>query len=193
MAQNTFVLLSLEDNKSKELASAISSNSAKKILDFLGNKEEASATDISNELNIPLATVEYNLSILLKSGLLESTEFKWSEKGKKVNLYKVAKKLIIISPKGTENLAHKLSSLLPAVFATIFGGISIYLYQKSAVIADTALMASQESAPMLAAKVANTAPLVQPTNSLSFFFFGAFLATASILVYIAYDYWRSKK
>ena len=129
MNKSTFVLISLDDNKSKELASAISSNSAKKILDYLGSKEESSANEISKELSIPLATVEYNLKLLLKAGLLESKEFKWSEKGKKIDLYQVAKKLIIISPKGTESLASKLSNLLPAVLITFLGSIAVYFYR----------------------------------------------------------------
>jgi len=198
MAKDTFVLISLEDSKSKELASAISSGAAKKILTYLGNKEESSATEISKELNMPLATVEYNLNLLLKAGLLESPEFKWSEKGKKVDIYKVAKKLIIISPKGTESLASKLSNLLPAVFVTVAGGIAVYLYQKS--LAVPQLMAgaadSFEAAPSLAmksAEIAQPVSQVAAASPLIYFILGASLAILSMVLYSYYYYWRSKQ
>lgn len=200
MAKGTFILVSLEDSKSRELASAIQSNSAKKILDYLGSKEEASATEISKELSIPLATVEYNLNLLLRAGLLESIEFKWSEKGKKVDIYKVAKKLIIIAPKGTENLVSKLSGLLPAVFVTVIGSIAIYLKSSNAAEVSTELLAKSadsgmmESAPSLAMRAADIAPVVTNVNNpLAYFILGASLAILSILFYLCYGYWRSRK
>lgn len=198
MAKDTFVLLSLEDSKSKELASAISSGAAKKILTYLGSKEESSATEISKELKMPLATVEYNLNLLLKAGLLESPEFKWSEKGKKVDIYKVAKKLIIISPKGTEGLASKLSSLLPAVLITAVGSIAIYFYQKSLAVPEL-MMGTAESFDAAPALLMKSSEVVQPVvqeaaaNPLVYFLLGASLAIFSMVLYSCYYYWRSKQ
>ena len=195
MTKKTFVLVSLEDPKSKEIANAISNATAKRILDYLGSKEESSAGEISKELKIPLATVEYNLEILLKSGLLESPEFKWSEKGKKVNLYQVAKKLIVIAPKGTESLASKLSGLLPAFLATIIGSIVIYSYQKFS-SGPNIMMKASEAAPSLSMRATDNVTLSQPiatANPLLYFILGASLAFVSIILYSCYAYWRSRK
>lgn len=199
MAKDTFVLLSLEDSKSKELASAISSSAAKKILTYLGSKEESSATEISRELKMPLATVEYNLNLLLKAGLLESPEFKWSEKGKKVDIYKVAKKLIVIAPKGTEGLASKLSNLLPAVLITAIGSVAIYLYQKS-LVAPQLMIGTAESFDAAPSLLMKSSEIAQPViaqeaaaNPLVYFVFGALLAISSIALYSLYTYWRDKK
>ena len=97
MAEEKFILLSLEEKKSKELAQVISSNTSRKILDLLA-KKEYSETDIAKELNIPLSTVHYNTQLLLKNNLIEIKDFLWSEKGKKIQLYRLANKLIIIHP-----------------------------------------------------------------------------------------------
>ena len=40
--EETFILLSLEEQQSKELAQVISNETARKILDYLGKKNEAS-------------------------------------------------------------------------------------------------------------------------------------------------------
>lgn len=192
MIKKTFVLVSLEDSKSKEIANAISNQTAKKILDYLSNKEEASASQVSKELNIPLATTEYNLNMLLKAGLLESPEFKWSKKGKKVDLYKVARKLIVIAPKGTENLASKLTGLLPGVIMTFVGSFILYFTTKK-----QNLQMSEsvfEEVPSMAMKAADNLVVQQAAgNQLYYFMFGASLAIVSIGLYSLYAYWRSRK
>ena len=196
MTKKTFVLLSLDDAKSKDIAKVISNPTAKKILDYLGSKEEASATEISKELNLPLNTTEYNLNALIKSGLLESPEFKWSEKGKKVDIYKIAKKLIVIAPKGTESLANRLSGILPAILVTAIGSIALYLkFQPEEIIAKS-MDAALESAPTLVMKASDVAMTeIAPAaiSPLPYFLLGAFLAITSIILYSCYTYWRSRK
>ena len=80
----TFVLLSLEEQQSKELAQVISNETARKILDYLGKKNEASESQIAEALDAPISTVHYNVQQLLKVKLIESKEVEWSEKGKKI-------------------------------------------------------------------------------------------------------------
>ena len=130
MANEKFILLNLEDQQSKDLAQVISSDTARKILNLLSEKSYAE-TDISSKLNIPLSTVHYNVQALLKSNVIEVHDFLWSEKGKKINIYKLANKLIIIAPKKQENdsLKEKLRSIIPAALVGLIGTISIFIYQ----------------------------------------------------------------
>src|SRR3989339_689756 len=99
MVNEKFLMISLEEDKSKELAQIISNPTARKLLDFLSEKDYCES-DIAKKLNLPISTVHYNIQALLKNNLVEEKDFVWSEKGKKVNLYGLANKLIIIAPKG---------------------------------------------------------------------------------------------
>ena len=129
MTDEKFILLNLEDKKSKDIAQVISSDTARKILNLLSEKSYAE-TDISKKINIPLSTVHYNLQALLKSNIIEIEDFLWSEKGKKINVYKLANKLIIISPKKyDETLNEKLKSIMPAFLISLLGAIGIFVYK----------------------------------------------------------------
>ena len=75
MAEERFILASLEDKESKDLAQVIASNTSRKILNLL-SKEDLSESEISNKLNAPITTVEYNIQQLLKAKLIETKEFK---------------------------------------------------------------------------------------------------------------------
>ncbi len=93
----------LDDPRTGKIAEAISNKSCKKILALLADKE-MSQKDISDKLGMPLNTVEYSLKKLIDAGLVEkSKNFFWSVKGKKIPMYRVADKKIIISPKTMVN------------------------------------------------------------------------------------------
>jgi len=109
-----YLLLNLKDEQSKKVAESIANKTARKILDYLSSKEEAGAEEISKELAIPLSTIDYNLKNLKRAGLVETKHFLWSSRGKKILLYKVAKKLIIIVPK-TAFLKEELKRFLPFI------------------------------------------------------------------------------
>ena len=132
MAKDPFLLVSLEENESKALAQVMSNDTARKILDFLSKKESATETDIAKELNIALSTVHYNLQALVKANLVKTEEFHYSEKGKEVNHYSLANKLIIIAPKNTrtESFKDKLKSILPVGIIALATGAVIQLITK---------------------------------------------------------------
>ena len=124
----TFIMVNLDDIKSKELAQSISNETARKILDYLSKVEEASESDLAEKLKVPISTIHYNLKNLKKAGLIESKEFIWSPKGKEISLYKLSKKLIVIVPKGASKIKESLKTLLPVTFITAIGsGLFYYL------------------------------------------------------------------
>lgn len=120
-----YILVSLEDEKVQKIAEILGNKTSKKILDFLAEKDEASETDISRELGIPINTVEYNINKLLNAGLVEKAKnYFWSIKGKKIDMYKLAKKHIVISHKSSKPSLSKLKTLVPVVILT---GIFVFL------------------------------------------------------------------
>src|SRR3989344_5147217 len=129
MTEEKFLLLNLEDNKSKELAQVMSSDTARKILNFLANKP-LSETEIAEKLSLPLPTVHYNIKQLLNSGIIEIKDFLWSEKGKKIQLYQLANKIIIISPKNSNpSFMEKLKDIIPVALSGFLISAGIYIYQ----------------------------------------------------------------
>jgi DNA-binding transcriptional ArsR family regulator len=130
MSKQSFLLVSLKENKAKELAQVISNDSCRKILDFLGEKEDATETELAQKLNIPISTVHYNLKHLIKAGIITVDEFHYSEKGKEVNHYKLANKYIIIAPKTTYGIKEKLKSVLPVALLALIGTSFIHFYTK---------------------------------------------------------------
>lgn len=112
-----YMLFNLDDEKAKVLGDVISNPTARKIVNFLA-ETEASETDIAKQLNIPLNTAEYNINKLLDAGIIErSKNFFWSAKGRKIDMYKVANKLIVISPKKS-NVYSKLKGIVPVVLSS---------------------------------------------------------------------------
>lgn len=109
--EDKFLLVSLEESKTKKLAQVISNPTCHKILDFLAEKE-ATETEVSKQLKIAISTVHYNLQQLMDARLVEVEEFHYSTKGREVNHYKLANKYIIIAPKQA-TMTDKLKKFLP--------------------------------------------------------------------------------
>jgi len=120
MADDKFIMIGLNDERSKDIADVLGNKTCKKIIDFLSEKKEASEKDISDALSMPINTVEYNLNKLIKAGLIEkSKNFFWSVKGKKIVNYKLSNKKIIISPKSI------VKGIVPALIGVFLGAFGI--------------------------------------------------------------------
>src|SRR4030042_1084632 len=119
MADDKFILMGLGDERAEHIAEVLKNKTCKKILDYLGDIKEASEKDISDSLKMPINTVEYNLNKLIKSGLVTKTKnFFWSVKGKKIPMYKLARKHIIISPNKSPSMNY-LKTILPVVLIAV--------------------------------------------------------------------------
>ncbi len=122
-----YVLVSLKDEQAGKIADALSNKSCKKILDLLTEKE-ASETEIARQLNMPLNTADYNVKKLIKAGLIEEKRYLWSVKGKRIPIYKISNKHLIISPK--KKGFSQLKSIFPVVFLSIIFTIFTLWYEK---------------------------------------------------------------
>lgn len=125
---NKFLLLNLHQKESKSLAQTLSNETSRKILDYLTEKE-ASSSELSRKLNIPLPTIHYNLKQLVNAKLVESKEFRWSQKGKEMDIYRLAKKLVIIAPKSTS--LKDIKNLLPIAIISVVAGFLIKLFTQT--------------------------------------------------------------
>ena len=144
MAKESFVLVSLKEDKAKKLAQVISNESCRKILDYLAEGHDTTASQLARNLHIPLPTVHYNMKHLMEAKLVESDEYHYSEKGKEVNHYKLANKYIIIAPKSTHGIKEKLKSILPVALLSGVAASTIPFFRK---ITQSTTSAAFEAAP----------------------------------------------
>lgn len=189
MTKESFMLVSLKEQKAKKLAQVISNPTCRKILDYLATKE-ATETEISKALNIPISTVHYNLTQLKESKLVEVEEFHYSEKGKEVDHYKLANKYIIISPKESSNFIEKLKTLIPTTLILV-ASIGIWQFIKNnfaeqATLKATPMLESVAEAPPVAFDMA-----IEPVKQAVWPYF-VYGAIAALAVYILTD-WIVKK
>lgn len=127
--ENHFMLISLDDSKSKAISEVLGSKTCKKIIAYLSERKEASQKDLSDALDIPMNTLDYNIKKLLESGFIQKKkEFFWSKKGKKIIMYELSNKSIIISPKNSNS--QKIKSIIPAFILTAAGTFAIWTYEK---------------------------------------------------------------
>jgi len=144
MTKNNFLLVDLEDSKTKKLANTITSDTSRKILNCLADKDEAEAK-IGEKLGLPISTVHYHLQKLQEAGLVTVEEFHYSQKGREVNHYKLANKYIIIAPKKIQGLKEKLKGILPVGLIVL--GISAVIELLSKTSSSSLVM---EAAPKMA-------------------------------------------
>jgi len=205
---NNFLLISLDEKKSKKIAEAINNDTGRKILDHL-SKKECTESDLAKELNIPISTIHYNLKQLMDANLVIVDEFHYSTKGKEVNHYKLANKYIIIAPKQTDNrFMEALQKILPLTIITaVVGGLLTALrFLKSGSTANTmAKSAADNVAPRLMAIAPETAssaagyaapgaleisrPFLQ-SEMVTWFFIGAL---SIIIIYFLYEVVKKRK
>lgn len=147
--EEKYVMFSMDDERIKGLSEALSNPSCKKIINLLSEKE-LTETDIARELKVPLNTIDYNIKKLISTGLIEKTSHFWSVRGKKMPVYRVSNKQIIISPRKKISLSALLFSAIgTGILALIVKG-----YKASEVVQEDAVLFAQEAAPMMASRTA---------------------------------------
>lgn len=167
MAEKSFVLLSLKDDKAKTLSKALGNETCRKILDYLASKGDATETQISKDLKVPISTVHYNMKLLADNGLVSMDEYHYSEKGKEVIHYKMRNRYIVIAPddEDEKSIMSKLKGMLPATIILLVGTFLIGLFELvfrssnrlvgNGAMAKTASYAARESADMVATSIVN--------------------------------------
>jgi DNA-binding transcriptional ArsR family regulator len=128
MNEEKFILISMDDVRATKLSEVLGNKTCKKIIDYLANHEEASVKDVADYLEIPINTAEYNIKKLLEADLIQKRKnFFWSKKGKKIVMYELSNKSIVIAPKNS-NIGSKLNSLIPAFMIIGVGTFASYVF-----------------------------------------------------------------
>lgn len=192
MTKSNFLLVDLNEPKTKKLAETITSDTSRKILNHLAEKEETEA-NIAKLLNLPISTVHYHLQKLQEALLITAEEFHYSQKGREVLHYKLANKYIIIAPKAVSGLKEKLKGILPAVLAVL--GISAVIKFMQATSQAVPRMEAAESlaadaAPAMAMKVAQGTSVVQTQPDIALWFLVGSLA--ALLIYLIIELVKEK-
>ena len=210
MAKNKLLLIDLNEEKTKKISEIISSDTSRKILDYLADKD-ATEKELAEKLQMPISTAHYHLQKLKEAQLVVVEEFHYSPKGREVNHYKLANKYIIIAPKKVSGIKRALNNILPVglvilgisaviKFVQSFASAPVLagsLEKAAAPTMDNAIYAAEEAAVqtlgaaperamdavnLTAQKAAETVPIVanQPDIAL-WFLIGAF---AAMLIYL---------
>jgi hypothetical protein len=81
---------------------------------------------------MPINTVEYNLNNLITAGIAEKSKgFFWSSRGRKIDFFRLAKKHIVISARGSPPRLEKIKAILPVVLLSGIGALIVrYFYQE---------------------------------------------------------------
>ena len=192
MAKSNFLLVDLNEPKTKKLAETITSDTSRKILNHLAEKEETEA-NIAKMLDLPISTVHYHLQKLQEAHLITAKEFHYSQKGREVLHYKLANKYIIIAPQHVSGLKEKLKGILPAAIVALGISAIIKFIQSSsqAVPAMEAIESvTADAAPQFAMKAAEIIPqaVTQPDIAL-WFLVGSFTA---LLIYVIVELIKEK-
>ncbi len=198
--EESFMLVSLEENKAKKLAQVISNDTSRKILDLLA-KKDSTETEISKELGIPISTVHYNLKALIDSNLVIVEEYHYSAKGKEVNHYKLANKLIIISPKENTGLREVLKKFLPITIITAAATAIIYFIQRilsgqdfaSRIQAPMMSKAADDAMLMTESTMAETVTHATATSQFPFALWFLFGALFVIILYLIFEIIAKKR
>ncbi len=194
MSENHFLLVDLNDPKTKKLAETITSDTSRKILNSLAEQDE-SEEKLSQKLSIPLSTLHYHLEKLKQAGLVIIEEFHYSKKGREINHYKLAKKYILIAPHSVETAWEKIKDLLPLVGAAIAMSSIIKLIQwwnqTSIQATETVIEELPQTAMMKAApSIIDTSTVTSSSPDLALWFF---LGSLAIIAVYALRLWLKKK
>jgi len=152
--ENTFLMVNLNDSKTKKIAQAIQSNTCKKILDLLAHGPKTE-TDISKELSMPISTAHYNLSLLVESKLVKADEYHYSRKGKEMLHYSLANKYVIITPgDASPSFLEKLKTIIPVGLIVIAVAYLAQLFTRGSFMASSFSDVSSSSKSAIAERVA---------------------------------------
>ena len=149
-----FIMFPLDSKDTGNLAEALQNNTCKKILDSLA-EDNLSQAEISEKLKVPVSTVNYNVDKLKKVGLIEEKTHFFSIRGKRVPVYKISDKQIIISPKKKANVLNSVS--LVGISGLFTGFILWYKHSFGAGVAvesQKMLFAAEDAAAMASSGLA---------------------------------------
>lgn len=126
-----YLMLEMDDEKLKAVAEVLGNKTCHDIMDLLAEERELSASDLAQKLKCSASTIDYNIKKLIDAQLIRRTNnFFWSQKGKKIVLYELSNKSILIAPKKSK-VRDDLKKILPVAILSGVGTIGAWMIGKS--------------------------------------------------------------
>lgn len=163
------LLLSPDEEQARLIGKAIASETAGKILTLMEGRE-VTASNLVDDMEIPVSTVMYHLENLTAAGLIEVSRIRYSVKGREMKVYRIVDQVLIVSSKGKDirSILTRYAALfslpvLAALLLSIIQQTEIPMYAEE--MADTALrggLADVQSETLLCAKEIAPSPAIVP-------------------------------
>jgi DNA-binding transcriptional ArsR family regulator len=173
------IMLDLNDPRIAAVASVISNKTCKNILELLA-EGDLSESEIAARLKMPINTTEYNLRKLVSAGLVEqASRFFWSQKGKKVPVYRVSGKRIVIEP------TKMMKGIIPAVIGSMLITAGIKFFVDSKLVGENGVktLAAMDKTGEVSSSAGLYNTLAYAPNSWVWFLVGALVAIIIVLLW----------
>ncbi|AFZ71992.1 ArsR/SmtB family transcription factor [Natronobacterium gregoryi] len=123
-------LVGFEDESAERILSAVSSTTARRILNQL-YEEPTTASDIATELDSSVQNVSYHLDRLRDADLVEVVETWYSEQGREMDVYAPTNSALVLFA-GVERATPSLGTALRRVFGAVsgVGAISVIVHTR---------------------------------------------------------------
>ncbi|MBN1502000.1 helix-turn-helix transcriptional regulator [Candidatus Woesearchaeota archaeon] len=194
MSEESFLLVSLEEEKAKKLAQVLSNDTSRKILDYLSKKNDSTESELAKALKLPLSTAHYNMQQLVSANLVNADKYHYSEKGKEVIHYELSNKYVIIAPKTTDKLKKKLKEILPVFFGVALVSGMIHFITRSTIKVSRALpMLAGEKAFVEDSIESGARGIFQSPSEPSFALWFLYGSVFAIVLYTAWGWYLNNK
>lgn len=193
MTEN-IIIIEPGDERAKKIAKAMSSKTANDILHLMKNGGHT-ATELADQMNLPLTTVQYHLENLVDANVLDVIDKRWSKKGREVKVYGLRNQLLIVTPDTTnvKSLLLKYASLF--VIVVLASAVMMVVFSTIAPL--SAPPFTMEKADQGAIRIDSTLAPIPWSNFFSspaaIFLFGGCIGILGLIIYdIISIYWSRR-
>ncbi|MGD2247719.1 MAG: helix-turn-helix domain-containing protein [Candidatus Methanofastidiosia archaeon] len=117
-------VFSTDEEKAKLLAMQIANDRGREVLEYIYKGKPLSASDISDDLDIPLPTVMFHIDRFLEIGIIKIVKTRMSKKLREIKYYGPAKRAFLIIPYQKE---ETMSSIRNAVKTSVVTPVTMAL------------------------------------------------------------------
>jgi DNA-binding transcriptional ArsR family regulator len=180
------LILEPGDERAQKIAKAISSPTAGDILNQM-KEGNFTASQIADNLDLPLTTVQYHLENLVSAAILNIIDKKWSKKGREIKVYGLRNQVVIVAPHPSDvrSLLLKYASLFAMVLLAGVVMFSLLTMFASSESISPPLLQKDTTGENVRLNTVPTAAEMEETSSLPLLYFilGGSVAIVTLAAY----------
>jgi DNA-binding transcriptional ArsR family regulator len=188
-------VFSTDEEKAKLLAMQIANDRGREVLEYIYKGKPLSASDISEDLDIPLPTVMFHIDRFLEIGIIKIVKTRMSKKLREIKYYGPSKRAFLIIPYQKEETmssirnAVKTSVVTPVTMALVIvvSGIVGFIVNQTATHPPTvqrALMEAEKGATnVYAEEVASKVSSISLTHPVILVLLGCIITLVLLKLY----------